>query len=91
MEKECRDSFSSGLNHHSRMMDIIGDKRVVMAGSGHKTETMLDHYAEHLEADTTMNRLRNAEAELFLPVFNELDGGGITVQAVEQLKDARIA
>lgn len=75
----------------SRMMDIIGDKRVVMAGSGHKTETMLDHYAEHLEADTTMNRLRNAEAELFLPVFNELDGGGITVQAVEHLKNARIA
>jgi len=55
----------------SRVCDVISDKRIVMTGSGHKTETMLDHYAEHIETDTAMNRLQSAEAQLFLPVLGE--------------------
>lgn len=53
----------------SRVCDIIEDKRVVMAGSGHKTETMLNHYAEHIESKNAMTRLQSAEATLFLPVL----------------------
>ncbi|WP_443737928.1 hypothetical protein [Treponema sp.] len=35
----------------SRMLDVILDKRVVMALSGHKTTAMLDHYGKHLEQE----------------------------------------
>lgn len=58
----------------SRVCDVIGDKRVVMAGSGHKTETMLDHYASHIEHNSAMERLNNAASQIFLPALQSLEG-----------------
>lgn len=49
----------------SRMMDKVQDKRVVMAVSGHKSEQMLDHYAEHLEQEKTLEKIRDAMKEVF--------------------------
>lgn len=53
----------------SRMSDIIRDKRIIMAGSGHKTEVMLDHYAEHLENENALKTLLDAQETVFLPVI----------------------
>lgn len=50
----------------SRMLDVISDKRVVMALSGHKTEAMLDHYAAHLEDDKVVNFARNVMKKVFI-------------------------
>ena len=58
----------------SRMMDIVRDKRVVMAVSGHKSEQMLDHYAEHLEQEKTLEAVRLAMKE----AFNEDDEKELT-------------
>ena len=58
----------------SRVCDVIGDKRVVMTGAGHKTETMLDHYASHIEHNSAMERLNNAASQIFLPAFQSLEG-----------------
>ncbi len=55
----------------SRMLDIIPDKRIIMALSGHKTSAMLDHYAKHLEDEKTLEVVRKAVKELF--VDNEDD------------------
>lgn len=49
----------------SRMMDKVSDKRIVMAVSGHKSEQMLDHYAEHLEQNRTVEAVRKAMKEVF--------------------------
>ena len=49
----------------SRMLDVIPDKRIVMALSGHKTSAMLDHYAKHLEDEKTLDIVRQAMKELF--------------------------
>ena len=49
----------------SRMLDIIPDKRIIMALSGHKTSAMLDHYAKHLEDEKTLEVVRKAMKELF--------------------------
>ena len=49
----------------SRMLDVIPDKRIVMALSGHKTSAMLDHYAKHLEDEKTLEIVRQAMKELF--------------------------
>ena len=57
----------------SRVSDIIKDKRVVMAGSGHKTEVMLNHYAEHLENESALETLLNAQEVLFLPVIEDAE------------------
>lgn len=49
----------------SRMLDIIPDKRIVMAMSGHKTPAMLDHYGKHLEHEKTLAVARNAIMKVF--------------------------
>jgi len=49
----------------SRMLDIIHDKRIVMALSGHKTEAMLDHYGKHLEDEKTLKIANEAIEEVF--------------------------
>lgn len=49
----------------SRMLDIISDKRIVMALSGHKTSAMFDHYAKHIEEEKSLEIVRKAMKELF--------------------------
>ena len=49
----------------SRMLDIIPDKRIVMALSGHKTEAMLAHYGKHLEQERTFAIAKEAIKEVF--------------------------
>ena len=49
----------------SRMLDVIQDKRIVMALSGHKTTAMLDHYGKHLEQKKTFTIAKKAVAEVF--------------------------
>lgn len=62
----------------SRVSDLISDKRVVMKGSGHKTEFMLDHYAEHLESERALCKLEDATNTLFLPILQKADGISIS-------------
>ena len=49
----------------SRMFDVIPDKRVVMALSGHKTTAMLDHYGKHLEQEKTLAIAKEVIKEVF--------------------------
>lgn len=53
--------------------DLISDKRVVMTGSGHKTEFMLDHYAEHLETEHALETLEKAQEQIFLPILKKAE------------------
>jgi integrase len=55
----------------SRSCDLENDKRIVMAVSGHKTEAMLDHYAEHIEEEKAVTKMGKIAETLFLPVLNE--------------------
>ena len=57
----------------SRVCDLISDKRVVMTGSGHKTEFMLDHYAEHLETEHALETLEKAQEQIFLPILKKAE------------------
>lgn len=57
----------------SRVCDLISDKRVVMTGSGHKTEFMLDHCAEHLETEHALETLEKAQEQIFLPILKKAE------------------
>ncbi len=59
----------------SRISDLISDKRVIMTGSGHKTEFMLDHYAEHLEREYALEKLQKVQEKVFLPVIKKAESG----------------
>lgn len=65
----------------SRISDLISDKRVIMTGSGHKTEFMLDHYAEHLEREHALEKLQKVQEKVFLPVIKKAESG-IDIKAV---------
>ena len=71
--RHARAAFRSDQRQHPRKSQMIRDKRVVMAGSGHKTEVMLDHYAEHLENEAALEKLLNAQEALFLPVIKDAE------------------
>ena len=55
------------------MKDLISDNRVIMAGSGHKTETMLNHYSEHIVMENALAKLEKVQEELFLPIIEAAD------------------
>ena len=59
----------------SRISDLISDKRVIMTGSGHKTEFMLDHYAEHLAREHALEKLQRVQEKVFLPVIKKAESG----------------
>lgn len=71
----------------SRVSDLISDKRVVMTGSGHKTEFMLNHYSEHLETERALEKLEQAQEQLFLPIIEKAENI-IDVEAIVHDEDS---
>ena len=57
----------------SRVKDLIQDNRVIMTGSGHRTETMLNHYAEHVAIENALDKLEKVQEQLFLPIIEAAD------------------
>lgn len=55
----------------SRVSDIVRDKRLIMSVSGHKTETMLNHYSSHLEEENSLAKMKEVAEKLFLPILNQ--------------------
>lgn len=53
----------------SRVSDVVVDKRLIMSVSGHKTETMLNHYASHLEEENALGRMKTVAEQIFLPIL----------------------
>lgn len=58
-----------------------------MTGSGHKTEFMLDHYAEHMETERALNQLEAAQEKLFLPIIEKAENI-IDIDAIVQDEEA---
>ena len=55
-----------------------------MTGSGHKTEFMLDHYAEHLETEHALEKLEKAQEQIFLPIIKKAENiTDVDVQIIE--------
>ena len=53
---------------------------------GHKTETMLDHYAEHIETDSAIDKMKVITEHLFLPMVDEVSNEKI----IYEITDAEI-
>lgn len=59
-----------------------------MTGSGHKTEFMLDHYAEHLETEHAMETLEKAQEKIFLPILTQAESvNDVDVQIIESSEE----
>ena len=61
---------------------------VIKSISGHKTETMLDHYAEHIETDSAIDKMKVITEHLFLPMVDEVSNDKITYEITDaEIKD----
>lgn len=59
-----------------------------MTGSGHKTEFMLDHYAEHLETEHALETLEKAQEKIFLPILKQAESmNDVDVQIIESSEE----
>lgn len=59
-----------------------------MTGSGHKTEFMLDHYAEHLETEHALETLEKAQEQIFLPILTQAESvNDVDVQIIESSEE----
>lgn len=59
-----------------------------MTGSGHKTEFMLDHYAEHLETEHALETLEKAQEQIFLPILTQTESvNDVDVQIIESSEE----
>ena len=63
------------LKHSKKKLlkDLISDNRVIMTGSGHKTETMLNHYSEHVVVENALDKLEKVQEKLFLTIIEAAD------------------
>ena len=54
-----------------------------MSISGHKTETLLNHYAEHIETDSAIDKMKVITEHLFLPMVDEVSNEKITYEIAD--------
>lgn len=51
----------------------IGDKRICMIGSGHKTDSVFANYAKHIQKEEALKRIAFAAEKVFLPVVQSIE------------------
>lgn len=69
-EKICFHSF-----RHSwctTTLSEIRNQRICMIGSGHKTDKVFAHYANHIKKESALETIAKTSERLFAPIFEEL-------------------
>lgn len=57
----------------------IGDQRICMIGSGHKTESVFNNYANHIQKEIALNKIAETTEHLFSPIFKKLSSDAVYV------------
>ena len=57
----------------------IGDQRICMIGSGHKTESVFNHYANHIKKEIALNKIAETTEHLFSPILKKLSSDAVYV------------
>ena len=69
-EKICFHSFRHSW--YTTTLSEIGDQRICMIGSGHKTDKVFAHYANHIKKESALETIAKTSERLFAPIFEEL-------------------
>lgn len=57
----------------------IGDQRICMIGSGHKTESVFNNYANHIQKEIALNKIAESTEHLFSPILKKLSSDAVYV------------
>ena len=52
----------------------IGDKRVCMVGSGHKSDEIFEHYADHIQTEKALAKIADTSQRLYGDLIDEVAG-----------------
>ena len=69
-EKICFHSFRHGWC--TTTLSEIGDQRICMIGSGHKSDKIFAHYANHIKKESALKTIAETSEKLFAPIFEKL-------------------
>lgn len=69
-EKICFHSFRHGWC--TTTLSEIGDHRICMIGSGHKSDKIFAHYANHIKKESALKTIAETSEKLFAPIFEKL-------------------
>lgn len=57
----------------------IGDQRICMIGSGHKTESVFNNHANHIQKEIALNKIAESTEHLFSPILRKLSSDAVYV------------
>ena len=57
----------------------IGDQRICMIGSGHKTESVFNNYANHIKKEIALDKIAESSERLFAPILEHLSSDAVYV------------
>lgn len=69
-EKICFHSFRHGWC--TTTLSEIGDQRIRMIGSRHKSDKIFAHYANHIKKESALKTIAETTEKLYAPIFEEL-------------------
>ena len=67
-EQICFHSFRHGWC--TTALSEIGDQRICMIGSGHKSDKIFAHYANHIKKESALKTIAATSERLFAPIFD---------------------
>lgn len=57
----------------------IGDQRICMIGSGHKTESVFNNYANHIKKEIALDKIAESSERLFAPILEQFSSDAVYV------------
>ena len=57
----------------------IENQRICMIGSGHKTESVFNNYANHIQKEIALNKIAKSTEHLFSPILKKLSSDAVYV------------
>ena len=70
-----------GFRHEwcTNTLSDIGDQRICMIGSGHKTESVFNNYANHIKKEIALDKIAESSERLFAPILEQLSTDAVYV------------
>lgn len=70
-----------GFRHEwcTNTLSDIGDQRICMIGSGHKTESVFNNYANHIKKEIALDKIAESSERLFAPILEQLSSDAVYV------------
>ena len=65
----------------------IGDQRVCMIGSGHKSDEIFTHYANHIKKEQALQRIAETSEKLFADILDNIDCDDVEFMVIDDEKE----